>query len=66
MLLDQWSAGHPQAGDAEVVQCVRWDSRITNVHALFRGFAQTVSLRPLIRMQNPAVNIFGEHNRDAD
>ena len=66
MLADQSSAGRPQAGDAEVVQCPRWDSRIVNVHALFHGFAQTETLPPLIRTQNPAVNIFGEYNRGAD
>jgi formate-dependent nitrite reductase cytochrome c552 subunit len=66
VLADQSSAGRPQAGDAEVVQ--RWKDRlrIVNVHALFSGFAQTVSLRPLIRTQNPAVNIFGEYNRGAN
>jgi hypothetical protein len=59
VLADQSSAGRPQAGDAEVVQCAFHESEIANVHALFRGFAQTVSLPPLIRTQNPAVNIFG-------
>ena len=59
MLADQSSAGRPQAGDAEVVQCAFHESEIANVHALFRGFAQTVSLPPLIRTQNLAVNIFG-------
>ncbi len=66
MLADQSSAGRPQAGDAEVVQRRKVRLRIVNVHALFRGFAQTVSLRPLIRTQNPAVKIFGEYNRGAD
>jgi len=59
VLADQSSAGRPQAGDAEVVQCVPGQSRIVNVHALFRGFAQTETLPPLIRTQNPAVKIFG-------
>jgi hypothetical protein len=66
VLADQSSAGRPQAGDAEVVQCAFHESEIANVHALFRGFAQTVSLPPLIRTQNPAVNIFAEYSRGAD
>jgi hypothetical protein len=66
VLADQSSAGRPQAGDAEVVQCAFHESEIANVHALFRGFAQTVSLPPLIRTQNLAVNIFAEYSRGAD
>jgi hypothetical protein len=56
--VNQSSAGCPQAGDAKVVQRVPGQSQIVNVHALFSGFAQIDSLRPLTRTQNPAVNIF--------
>jgi hypothetical protein len=64
--VNQWSAGRPQAGDAEVVQCLQTESRIVNAHALICGFAQVETRRPLIRTQNPAVKIFGEYNRGAD
>ena len=66
MLADQSSAGRPQAGDAEVVQCRKVRLRIVNVHALFGGFAQLGSLCPLIRTQNLLVKIFGEYNHGAD
>ena len=66
MLVDQSSAGRPQAGDAEVVQQVPGQSQIVNVHAVIRGFAQAASLRPLTRTQNPVVKIFGEYNRGAE
>ena len=62
MLADQGSAGHPQAGDAEVVQRISRQSQIANVHAVIRGFAQAHSLQEVIRTQNLAVKNSGEYN----
>ena len=66
MLADQSSAGRPQAGDADVVQRSKSPSQIASVHARFRGFAHANTGRPPTRMQNPAVQIFGEYKCGAE
>jgi hypothetical protein len=46
MLIYQAGAAHAQAGDAEIVQLLIWESKIPSIHAVFLGFDAVVSFPP--------------------